>query len=117
MILENLWENEWNFKCSAGEGGGGFPDHPHRGFETVTYMLAGKTEHEDFTGRKGTVGPGGLQWMTAGRGIVRNLLTVTLRIFYKRRCKSSARHWLLYTLSNMYLKFCFSTVTVSYYRS
>lgn len=50
--------------------GGGFPDHPHRGFETVTYMLSGKTEHEDFTGRRGTVGPGGLQWMTAGRGIV-----------------------------------------------
>ncbi|KAF9975391.1 hypothetical protein BGZ73_000955 [Actinomortierella ambigua] len=49
---------------------GGFPDHPHRGFETVTYMLEGEMQHEDFTGHKGTIGPGDLQWMTAGRGIV-----------------------------------------------
>ncbi|KAJ1555258.1 hypothetical protein HK096_005645 [Nowakowskiella sp. JEL0078] len=48
----------------------GFPDHPHRGFETVTYMLEGKFNHEDFAGHKGTIGPGDLQWMTAGRGIV-----------------------------------------------
>ncbi|KAF9926079.1 hypothetical protein BGZ65_007440 [Modicella reniformis] len=49
---------------------GGFPDHPHRGFETVTYMLEGQFQHEDFAGHKGTIGPGDFQWMTAGRGIV-----------------------------------------------
>jgi redox-sensitive bicupin YhaK (pirin superfamily) len=48
----------------------GFPAHPHRGFETVTYMLSGQFNHEDFVGHKGTIGPGDLQWMTAGRGIV-----------------------------------------------
>ncbi|KAA8902624.1 hypothetical protein TRICI_005842 [Trichomonascus ciferrii] len=50
--------------------GGGFPDHPHRGQETVTYVLKGNVDHEDFTGSKGTIGPGDLQFMTAGRGIV-----------------------------------------------
>ncbi|XP_047334992.1 pirin-like protein [Impatiens glandulifera] len=49
---------------------GGFPDHPHRGFETVTYMIQGEITHEDFDGHKGTIGTGDLQWMTAGRGIV-----------------------------------------------
>ncbi len=49
---------------------GGFPDHPHRGFETVTYMLDGLMRHEDSTGTGGTLTPGGVQWMTAGRGIV-----------------------------------------------
>lgn len=49
---------------------GGFPDHPHRGFETVTYLLAGRMRHEDNHGGKGVLGPGGVQWMTAGRGIV-----------------------------------------------
>ena len=48
----------------------GFPDHPHRGFETVTYMISGKVLHEDFKGHKGEIGPGDIQWMTAGRGIV-----------------------------------------------
>lgn len=48
----------------------GFPDHPHRGFETVTYMLAGFMRHEDSMGNGGTLRPGGAQWMTAGRGIV-----------------------------------------------
>ncbi|OAY70517.1 Pirin-like protein [Ananas comosus] len=48
----------------------GFPDHPHRGFETVTYMLEGSFTHQDFAGHKGTIGPGDVQWMTAGRGIV-----------------------------------------------
>ncbi|KAK9133051.1 hypothetical protein Scep_012579 [Stephania cephalantha] len=48
----------------------GFPDHPHRGFETVTYMLQGAVTHEDFEGHKGTIRTGDLQWMTAGRGIV-----------------------------------------------
>ncbi|KAI8822399.1 RmlC-like cupin domain-containing protein [Fimicolochytrium jonesii] len=50
--------------------GAGFPNHPHRGFETVSYMLNGKMQHEDFAGHKGTIGPGDLQWMTAGRGIL-----------------------------------------------
>jgi redox-sensitive bicupin YhaK (pirin superfamily) len=49
---------------------GGFPDHPHRGFETVTYMLDGLMRHKDSTGQGGVLGPGGVQWMTAGRGIV-----------------------------------------------
>ena len=48
----------------------GFPDHPHRGFETVTYMLAGRLRHRDNKGHSGVLGPGGVQWMTAGRGIV-----------------------------------------------
>ncbi|KAM7495620.1 hypothetical protein LguiB_030229 [Lonicera macranthoides] len=51
----------------------GFPDHPHRGFETVTYMLQfkyGAVTHEDFEGHKGTIGASDLQWMTGGRGIV-----------------------------------------------
>ena len=49
---------------------GGFPDHPHRGFETVTYMLAGRMRHGDNHGHSGLLGPGSVQWMTAGRGIV-----------------------------------------------
>jgi redox-sensitive bicupin YhaK (pirin superfamily) len=48
----------------------GFPDHPHRGFETVTYMLKGKFYHEDFKGHKGYIEEGDVQWMTAGKGIV-----------------------------------------------
>jgi redox-sensitive bicupin YhaK (pirin superfamily) len=48
----------------------GFPDHPHRGFETVTYMLAGRMRHKDNRGHEGVLGPGGVQWMTAGRGII-----------------------------------------------
>jgi len=48
----------------------GFPDHPHRGFETVTYMLAGAMEHRDHKGNHGLLGPGSVQWMTAGRGII-----------------------------------------------
>ncbi|KAJ6873760.1 hypothetical protein NC651_032568 [Populus alba x Populus x berolinensis] len=48
----------------------GFPDHPHRGFETVTYMLQGSITHQDFAGHKGTIHTGDVQWMTAGRGII-----------------------------------------------
>lgn len=48
----------------------GFPDHPHRGFETVTYMLAGRMRHTDNKGHSGALEAGGVQWMTAGRGIV-----------------------------------------------
>jgi redox-sensitive bicupin YhaK (pirin superfamily) len=50
--------------------GAGFPDHPHRGQETITYLLSGGVDHEDFAGNRGTIGPGDLQFMTAGRGIV-----------------------------------------------
>ncbi|TDQ82064.1 hypothetical protein A8950_1884 [Dongia mobilis] len=49
---------------------GGFPDHPHRGFETVTYMLAGRMRHFDSRGNSGLLTAGGAQWMTAGRGLV-----------------------------------------------
>jgi redox-sensitive bicupin YhaK (pirin superfamily) len=49
---------------------GGFPSHPHRGFETVTYLLAGRMRHKDNAGNEGVIEPGGVQWMTAGRGIV-----------------------------------------------
>ena len=48
----------------------GFPPHPHRGIETVTYMLSGKFEHEDSTGSKGKMEPGDVQWMKTGRGII-----------------------------------------------
>jgi redox-sensitive bicupin YhaK (pirin superfamily) len=48
----------------------GFPDHPHRGFETVTYMLAGRMRHRDNKGHEGLLTAGSVQWMTAGRGIV-----------------------------------------------
>jgi hypothetical protein len=48
----------------------GFPDHPHRGFETVTYMLDGRMRHRDSAGNEGLLGPGGVQWMTAGRGVI-----------------------------------------------
>lgn len=49
---------------------GGFPSHPHRGFETVTYLLAGRMRHKDNAGNEGVIEPGGVQWMTAGRGII-----------------------------------------------
>lgn len=48
----------------------GFPDHPHRGFETVTYMLEGRMRHRDSAGNEGLLGSGGVQWMTAGRGVI-----------------------------------------------
>lgn len=50
--------------------GAGFPDHPHRGFETVTYMIAGRMRHKDSAGNEGLLQNGGVQWMTAGRGLV-----------------------------------------------
>jgi redox-sensitive bicupin YhaK (pirin superfamily) len=53
---------------------GGFPDHPHRGFETVTYMIAGRMRHRDSAGHEGLLQNGGVQWMTAGRGIVHSEL-------------------------------------------
>jgi hypothetical protein len=48
----------------------GFPDHPHRGFETITYMIAGRMLHRDSAGHEGLLQNGGMQWMTAGRGVV-----------------------------------------------
>ncbi|HEX4872785.1 MAG TPA: pirin family protein [Nevskiaceae bacterium] len=48
----------------------GFPAHPHRGFETVTYMLDGRMQHRDHLGNVGDLGPGSVQWMTAGRGVI-----------------------------------------------
>jgi redox-sensitive bicupin YhaK (pirin superfamily) len=53
---------------------GGFPDHPHRGFETVTYMLAGRMRHRDSAGNEGLLGPGGAQWMTTGSGLIHSEL-------------------------------------------
>ena len=53
---------------------GGFPDHPHRGFETITYMIAGRMRHRDSAGHEGLLSNGGVQWMTAGRGIIHSEL-------------------------------------------
>ncbi|MFN3860783.1 MAG: pirin family protein [Roseateles sp.] len=52
----------------------GFPDHPHRGFETITYMLQGRIRHRDSAGNEGLVSDGGVQWMTAGRGVIHSEL-------------------------------------------
>jgi len=54
----------------------GFPPHPHRGIETVTYMLEGEFEHEDSTGSKGEMGPGSVQWMTAAGGIIHSEMPI-----------------------------------------
>jgi len=53
---------------------GGFPSHPHRGFETVTYMISGRMRHRDSHGHEGLLSNGGVQWMTAGRGLVHSEL-------------------------------------------
>ncbi|HEY9024426.1 MAG TPA: pirin family protein, partial [Burkholderiaceae bacterium] len=58
----------------AGDYIGGFPDHPHRGFETITYMIAGRMRHRDSAGNEGLLENGGVQWMTAGRGIIHSEL-------------------------------------------
>jgi redox-sensitive bicupin YhaK (pirin superfamily) len=50
--------------------GGGFPNHPHRGFETITYMIAGRMRHQDSAGHQGLLENGGVQWMTAGKGVI-----------------------------------------------
>lgn len=54
----------------AGDYIAGFPEHPHRGFETVTYMIKGRMRHRDSTGNEGLITDGGVQWMTAGRGVI-----------------------------------------------
>jgi len=56
----------------------GAPDHPHRGFETVTYMLEGQFEHEDSAGNRGAISAGDVQWMTAGRGVVHSEMPTRL---------------------------------------
>ncbi len=55
----------------------GFPAHPHRGFETITYLFDGNITHEDNKGHKGVIGPGDVQWMTAGKGIVHSEMPST----------------------------------------
>lgn len=57
----------------------GFPPHPHRGFETITYLLDGAITHEDNKGHKGTIGAGDVQWMTAGKGIIHSEMPSTER--------------------------------------
>jgi hypothetical protein len=64
LMLDNFGSDDPN------DYGGGFPDHPHRGFETVTYMIAGRMRHKDSAGHEGLLQNGGVQWMTAGRGVV-----------------------------------------------
>ncbi|MEY3429035.1 MAG: Quercetin 2,3-dioxygenase [Pseudomonadota bacterium] len=64
LMLDNFGSDDPN------DYGGGFPDHPHRGFETVTYMIAGRMRHRDSAGNEGLLQNGGVQWMTAGRGVV-----------------------------------------------
>jgi redox-sensitive bicupin YhaK (pirin superfamily) len=63
-MLDNFGSND------PKDYGGGFPDHPHRGFETVTYMIAGRMRHKDSAGNEGLLQNGGVQWMTAGHGVV-----------------------------------------------
>jgi hypothetical protein len=64
LLLDNIESDE------AADYIAGFPEHPHRGFETVTYMLEGRMRHRDSTGAEGVLEPGGAQWMTAGRGVL-----------------------------------------------
>ena len=56
----------------------GFPPHPHRGFETITYMLNGKWQHKDSVGNEGLLGDGSVQWMTAGRGVVHSEMPIQI---------------------------------------
>lgn len=64
LLLDNFHSDD------PGDYIAGFPDHPHRGFETVTYMIAGRMRHRDNAGHQGLLQNGGVQWMTAGRGII-----------------------------------------------
>lgn len=65
------------FETEEGIESPGFPWHPHKGMETITYMLQGHVEHEDSMGNKGIIGPGELQWMSAGKGIMHQEMPVT----------------------------------------
>jgi redox-sensitive bicupin YhaK (pirin superfamily) len=69
LLLDHLGPVTWG----PGEGIGA-PDHPHRGFETVTYLLSGEMQHKDSAGHRGRLGPGDVQWMTAGAGVVHSEL-------------------------------------------
>eukprot|EP00775_Hariotina_reticulata_P012007 gene12007-12151_t len=64
-------------KLPVNQATAGFPDHPHRGFETCTIMMEGEMQHKDSAGNKGVIGPGGVQWMTAGRGIIHSEMPVS----------------------------------------
>ena len=69
LLLDHLGPVTW------GPGQGiGAPEHPHRGFETVTYLLSGEMQHKDSAGHQGRLGPGDVQWMTAGAGLVHSEL-------------------------------------------
>jgi len=68
-IVPSLLFDEFG-SAEASDYVAGFPPHPHRGFETVTYMLVGRMRHKDNKGNQGDLGPGGVQWMSAARGIV-----------------------------------------------
>lgn len=65
LLLDHMGPNDY-----APGTAKGFPDHPHRGFETVSYMLEGALEHRDSAGNKGIIAAGDVQWMTAGAGVV-----------------------------------------------
>jgi quercetin 2,3-dioxygenase len=69
LLFDHLGPVQWG----PGEGIGA-PDHPHRGFETVTYLLSGEMQHKDSAGNSGTLRPGDVQWMTAGAGVVHSEL-------------------------------------------
>lgn len=71
FLMLDMWDTEDPRDYQAG-----FPWHPHRGIETVTYQLRGRIEHGDSTGTSGTIGPGEVQWMTAGSGIVHQEMPV-----------------------------------------
>ncbi|MCA6218382.1 pirin family protein [Ideonella sp. B7] len=68
LMLDNFGSDE------AADYIAGFPNHPHRGFETVTYMIAGRMRHRDSAGHEGLLENGGVQWMTAGRGLIHSEL-------------------------------------------
>ena len=69
LLLDHLGPTKWGPREAIGA-----PDHPHRGFETVTYLLAGENEHRDSKGNHGRLLPGDVQWMTAGSGVVHSEL-------------------------------------------
>jgi len=69
LLLDEMGPVDWPPGAAIGA-----PDHPHRGFETVTYVLAGEVQHRDSHGNAGRLGPGDVQWMTAGSGIVHSEL-------------------------------------------
>ena len=69
LLLDEMGPVEWGPREAIGA-----PDHPHRGFETVTYLLEGAMQHADSAGNRGNINPGDVQWMTAGRGVIHSEL-------------------------------------------